>query len=184
MDQARLVKVSKYLSKHLRHNPERLGLELHPGGWVFIDDLLLACGRQGFPLTREELAEVVARNDKSRYSLDESGTMIRANQGHSVAVDLQLAPVEPPAVLYHGTAAATVSAIRREGLRRMARQHVHLSGDPGTATAVGRRHGRPVVLLVDAAAMFRDGHIFYRSDNGVWLVEHIPAAYLRRYAGQ
>jgi len=179
IDHARLVKISKYLSKHLRHQPERLGLELQPGGWVSVDDLLVACARQNFPLTRAELCDVVARNDKQRYSLDTTETLIRANQGHSVAVDLQLAPVEPPAVLYHGTNDVVVAAIMREGIRKMTRQHVHLSGDPTTATTVGRRHGRPVVLRVDAATMRRDGHVFYRSDNGVWLVDHVPPEYLR-----
>ncbi len=179
MDEARLVRASKYLSKHLRHQPERLGLTLAPGGWVEVAALLAACAAHGMPLTRAELDEVVARNNKQRFAYDETGTLIRANQGHSVDVDLQLEPAVPPPVLYHGTGHAAVEAIRREGLRRMRRHHVHLSSDVATATTVGARHGRPVVFAVDAAAMHRAGFVFYRSANGVWLVERVPPQYLR-----
>src|SRR6185369_13288171 len=111
MDQQRLVRVSKYLSKHLRHQPQRLGLHLEPGGWVAIDDLLRACERNSFALSRSELDEVVRRNDKQRFTIDPTGTRIRANQGHSVSIDLQLEPVEPPALLYHGTGQASVHFI-------------------------------------------------------------------------
>ena len=141
MDDARLVTISKYLSKHLRHQPERLGLTLQPGGWVPVADLLAACARHNVPLSRAELDEVVARNNKRRFSFDPTGTLIRANQGHSVAVDLQLEPIEPPAVLYHGTGHGAAETITRGGLRKMARHHVHLSGDRETARAVGARHG-------------------------------------------
>jgi putative RNA 2'-phosphotransferase len=180
MDDARLVKISKYLSKHLRHQPERLGLRLRAGGWVPVADLLAACARHNVPLSRAELDEVVARNNKRRFSFDPTGTLIPANQGHSVAVDLQLEPVEPPAVLYHGTGHGAAETITREGLRKMARHHAHLSSDRETARGVGARHGRPVVFMVNAAAMRRAGHLFYRSENGVWLVEHVPPEYLRR----
>jgi putative RNA 2'-phosphotransferase len=179
MDDARLVKVSKYLSKHLRHQPQRLGLTLQPGGWVPVEDLLAACARMHFPISRAELEEVIARNNKQRFALDPTGTLIRANQGHSVPVDLQLAPVAPPPTLYHGTAAHLVETIRREGLRKMARHHVHLSPDPETARRVGARHGTPVVFVVDAAAMQQAGIPFYCSANGVWLVDTVPPAYLR-----
>src|SRR4051812_44215188 len=124
MDDVRLVKVSKYLSKHLRHQPERLGLALAPGGWVEVEDLLAACAHNRFPIRRDELVEVVARNDKRRFSFDESGPRIRANRGHSVEVALQLEPVEPPAVLYHGTGHDSAEAIARDGLARMRRHHV------------------------------------------------------------
>jgi putative RNA 2'-phosphotransferase len=180
MDDARLVKVSKYLSKHLRHQPERLGLSLAPGGWVRVDELLLACTRNRFPISRDELDEVVARNDKKRFSFDPSGTSLRANQGHSVEVDLQLKPVEPPEVLYHGTGHGSSEAIAAEGLLKMRRHHVHLSRDVATARKVGARHGRPVIFAIDAALMHRSGHRFYVSDNDVWLVEHVPPRYLRR----
>jgi putative RNA 2'-phosphotransferase len=177
---ARLVRVSKYLSLHLRHRPERLGLTLAEGGWVPVADLLGACARNGFPITRADLDEVVRTSDKQRFAFDPTGTLIRANQGHSVAVDLELEPAEPPAELYHGTGEAAVPSIRATGLDRRTRHHVHLSADVATATKVGARHGRPVVFAVDAAAMRRDGHVFYRSTNGVWLTERVPPEYLRR----
>src|SRR4051794_9311973 len=129
MDDRRRVKVSKYLSKHLRHEPDRLGLTLAPSGWVPIDDLLAACARHHFPVSRSELDEIVATSDKQRFAIDDTGTRIRANQGHSVEVDLQLEPVEPPATLYHGTADRNLDAIRRSGLLKMGRHHVHLSAD-------------------------------------------------------
>ena len=180
MDRERLVKVSKYLSRHLRHEPRRLGLELAPGGWVGVEELLEACARAGFRVSRGELEEVVARNDKRRFSFDETGGRIRANQGHSVEVDLQLEPRTPPAVLYHGTGARSAEAVAAEGLRKMGRHHVHLSADAETARRVGARHGRPVVFEVDAARMADAGHEFYVSANGVWLAERVPAEYLRR----
>jgi putative RNA 2'-phosphotransferase len=179
MDAKRLIRISKYLSKHLRHEPEALGLQLAPGGWVGIDDLLAACARDNFPITREQLEEVVTTSDKQRFALDPTGTLIRANQGHSSAVDLQLEPAVPPPLLYHGTAAQHVEAIRTDGLKRMARHHVHLSIDVPTATKVGARHGKPVVFEVDAAAMQRAGHTFYVSVNGVWLTDAVPPEYLR-----
>lgn len=179
MDTKRLVRISKYLSKHLRHQPERIGLNLQPGGWVDVDDLLQACARHGFPLTRAELTEVVARNNKQRFALDDTGTRIRAQQGHSVPVDLQLVPTAPPPVLYHGTVARNLDAIMRDGLLPMSRHHVHLSPDVVTARIVGARRGTPVVLAVDTAAMQRDGFPFFRSGNGVWLADHVPPRYLR-----
>ena len=179
MDDARLVRLSRYLSKHLRHQPQRLGLELAPGGWVEVEALLAACAAHGVPISRAELDEIVARNNKRRFAFDETGARIRASQGHSVPVDLQLEPMEPPSVLYHGTGVGAVPAIQREGLRKMRRHHVHLSPDVPTAVAVGRRHGRPVVFAVDAAAMRAAGCVFYRTANGVWLVDHVPPAYLQ-----
>lgn len=180
MENSRLVKVSKYLSKHLRHQPERLGLKLEPGGWVRVDELLAACRAHNFSVTRAELDEVVALNDKQRFSFDPTREMIRANQGHSVEVDLQLEAKEPPRLLYHGTGERAAESISTNGIRRMARHHVHLSCDVETAARVGARHGRPTVFEVDAAAMHRDGHQFYVSANGVWLVESVPPEYLRK----
>ncbi len=178
MDDQRRVKISKYLSKHLRHQPERLGLSLEPGGWVAVDALLAACQRHRFAVSRAELQEVVARCDKQRFAFDDSGSRIRANQGHSTEVDLQLEAAVPPDVLYHGTGAATLPLIVGDGLRKMARHHVHLSADAATAHKVGQRHGTPVVLTIDTAAMHRDGHVFYRSANGVWLVDSVPVEFL------
>jgi len=171
--------LSKYLSKYLRHRPEELGLELAPDGWVPVDALLEASARRGFPISRQELEETVARNDKKRFAFDRSGAMIRAQQGHSVPVNLGLEPAEPPSVLYHGTPERNLPKILRQGLRKMSRHHVHLSPDEKTAAAVGRRRGQPVVLLVEARTMRRDGWEFYRSGNGVWLVERVPPRYLK-----
>ncbi|MET8942882.1 RNA 2'-phosphotransferase [Streptomyces sp. NPDC004542] len=177
MDERRTVKVSKYLSKHLRHQPERIGLTLDEGGWAEIGTLIAAAAAHGFRFTREELDHVVAVNDKKRFAVE--GTRIRASQGHSVDVDLGLPPVTPPAYLYHGTVGRNLDAIRAEGLRPMHRHDVHLSADRETAERVGARRGRPVVLPVDAAAMHRDGHVFHVSANGVWLTKAVPSRYLR-----
>lgn len=180
MDPARLVKISKYLSKHLRHQPERLQLTLQPGGWVEVKDLLAACARFRFPITQEELEEVVSRNDKQRFSFDETGQKIRANQGHSTEVDLQLTPIEPPELLYHGTGANSVEAILRTGLIKMSRHHVHLSPDTETARRVGMRHGKPAIFIVKAQEMRKAGFLFYCSANGVWLVDSVPVQFLER----
>ncbi|GAA3373161.1 RNA 2'-phosphotransferase [Streptomyces sannanensis] len=171
------MKVSKYLSKHLRHQPERIGITLDAHGWVEMDALIDAAAAHGFPFTRAELDHVIAANDKRRFAVD--GSRIRASQGHTVPVDLGLPPAEPPAYLYHGTVARTLDAIRAEGLRPMNRHHVHLSPDRETATRVGARRGRPVVLAVDAGAMHRAGHVLRVSANGVWLTDHVPPRYLR-----
>jgi len=179
MNEKYLVKVSKYLSKHLRHQPERLGLTLEDGGWVKVDDLLKACAGNNFPISLDELKEVVGKNDKQRFSFDASGEKIRANQGHSIEVDLQLKPEIPPARLFHGTAERNVSMIRRHGLLKMARHHVHLSADTETARAVGRRYGKPVIFEIDTAAMLENGFEFFVSENGVWLVESVPPEFLK-----
>jgi putative RNA 2'-phosphotransferase len=144
-----------------------------------VDDLLAGCARKRFEITRAQLEEVVEKNDKQRFSFDETRTRIRANQGHSTDVDLQLVPQTPPDVLYHGTAETTLLVIRKDGLQRMSRHHVHLSTTVATATKVGSRHGTPVVLTVDAAAMHRAGIPFFCSENGVWLVDAVPPEYLR-----
>lgn len=170
------MKVSKYLSKHLRHRPERIGITLDEGGWVEIDTLIAAAEAHGFRLTRKELDHVVATNDKRRFAIE--GTRIRASQGHSVEVDLGLPPATPPAYLFHGTVARNLDAIRTAGLSPMNRHDVHLSADRETANRVGARRGRPVVLSVDAAAMHRDGHVFHLSANGVWLTRAVPPRYL------
>jgi putative RNA 2'-phosphotransferase len=179
MDKSRNTSISKFLSKYLRHEPEQLGLSLDIGGWVKVNDLLEASAKHNFVISREELDEVVATNAKQRFSFDPTGTLIRANQGHSVEVDLQLEPRQPPDLLYHGTAEKNVESIRSLGLQKMARHHVHLSSDRATAKMVGQRHGKPVVFEVNAAAMFQDGYIFYCSANQVWLVDRVPPEYLQ-----
>ena len=173
-----LVRTSKFLSYVLRHEPESLGLSLDPQGWVQIEDLVQAARRRGRFLDRPLLEQVVQQDEQTRFSFSEDGTRIRANYGHSVPVDLELPAAEPPAHLYHGTAARFIEAIRGQGLIAGSRQHVHLSPDRPSARQVGSRHGRPVVLVVEAAAMHRDRHRFYLTESGIWLTDHVPAAYL------
>ncbi|ULH15644.1 RNA 2'-phosphotransferase [Deinococcus sp. KNUC1210] len=178
------VTLSRRLSYLLRHAPHEAGLTLAPGGWVAVQELLHGLARQGLPVSAEQLAAVVAGSEKQRFSFDASGERIRANQGHSVPVDLELTPQTPPELLYHGTAAQAVAAILREGLQRRQRHHVHLSPDNDTARTVGARRGRPVILRVDAAAMHAAGHLFYRSENGVWLTDCVPPEFLTVLPGQ
>lgn len=179
LDDRRNKRISKYVARHLRHDPGRIGLTMDGHGWVDVDELVAAAARDGFRFTREELAEVVARNDKRRFSVDGERNRIRANQGHTIDVDLDLPVAEPPPYLFHGTVGRRVAGIRRDGLRAMERHDVHLSPDRETATAVGARRGEPVVLVVDAGAMRRDGHEFRVSENGVWLVAYVPPEYIR-----
>ncbi len=178
MNDKHKIRVSKFLSKHLRHAPADIGLTLEDGGWVAVEQLLAAASRHGVAITRADLDEVVSTNDKKRFAFDETGTRIRASQGHSVEVDLQLEPTAPPSVLYHGTTDAVLALILRDGLLKMRRQHVHLSLDTATALKVGTRHGRPVILVVDAGKMAADGFVFFVSANGVWLTDHVPPHYL------
>lgn len=172
------VRVSKFLSLVLRHHPERAGIVLDEAGWVSVDDLLAGCARCGMVLDRRRLEEIVRDSDKQRFALSEDGTRIRASQGHSVQVALGYVPKEPPEELFHGTVDRFLGSIREKGLVRGSRHHVHLSADRATAQKVGQRRGRAVVLRVRAGAMHRDGHAFYVSDNGVWLTDQVPPAYL------
>src|SRR4051812_29223748 len=172
--------VSKFLAKHLRHAPDALGLALQPGGWVSVDDLLTASERVGFTITYDELIECVETNDKQRFSFDDTGDLIRANQGHSVEVDLQLQGCEPPGVLYHGSVERFLPSILAGGLIKGNRHHVHLSKDEETARKVGARRGQPIILEVAAGRMHRDGHTFFVSANGVWLTDAVPPGYLTR----
>ena len=178
MNHEQQKRISKRLSLHLRHEPQSLGLTLGEGGWVGVDALLAAFAKKYSPLTQEELEEVVRDNDKQRFSFDPTGTKIRANQGHSAQVDLQLEPQTPPEVLYHGTPAQSLSAVLAEGLKKMSRHHVHLSPDVETATRVGQRRDKPVILRVRAREMHQAGYVFYCSDNGVWLVDEVPAEWI------
>lgn len=167
------IKKSKFLSYVLRHNPNSIGITLDENGWADVDALL-----QNSKLTRQELDEIVLSDEKKRYAMSDKGNRIRANQGHSVSVDLALPPQTPPANLFHGTHAKAVSSIMDSGINRARRTHVHLSDTISTSLNVGRRHGRPVVLSVDSATMHRDGFVFYRSANGVWLTKHVNPKYL------
>ena len=183
--------LSRRLSYLLHHAPQEAGLTLETGGWVPVAELLAGLAAGGLHLSRAQLEAVVAGNDEGRFAFDASGERIRANQGHSVPVDLELEPQPPPAALYHGTARRFLAAIMQQGLLRMQRHHVHLSPDTDTATRVGARRGPPVLLQVDAAAMQRarsgvlmgvrsrrHGHTFYRSENGVWLTDRVPPEFL------
>lgn len=167
---------SRFLSYVLRHRPDAIGLRLDAQGWVALDELLAALAAHGRPTRRDELVEIVRSSDKQRFALRDD--RIRASQGHSVPVDLGLVPQEPPQVLYHGTVARALASIRREGLIKGSRTHVHLSADRETALKVGARRGQPVLLRVSAAAMHTAGHAFFCSDNGVWLVEAVPPRFL------
>ena len=172
------VKRSKFLSLVLRHRPEAIGVTLDENGWVDVDVLLEACREKGQGMTREELAETVRTNDKQRFAFSPDGLRIRANQGHSVAVNLGLEPKTPPDVLYHGTTDRFLESILKQGLQKRKRHHVHLSRDPVTATSVGGRRGRPMVLHIDTARMHADGFLFYCSENNVWLTDEVPAEYI------
>ena len=176
---ARSIKeTSKFLSYVLRHRPDSIGLTLDEGGWAEVSDLLARAAEKGRVISIEHLRKVVRENDKQRFSFDEDGKRIRANQGHSIPIDLGLEPRVPPEVLFHGTASRFVSAIREQGLVSRSRQHVHLSLDRETATKVGGRHGKPVILTIRASRMHGDGHVFFLSENGVWLTERVPARYI------
>lgn len=174
----RLEHLGRYLSYILRHHPDAIGLELDAAGWADVEALLAACTAHGKPLTRDELDLVVANDDKQRYAFSADGVRIRASQGHSIAVDLGYEPCVPPEFLYHGTTERFLEAIRREGLQRGQRHHVHLSVDEETARRVGGRRGVPVVLRVRSVEMARAGALFYLSANGVWLVEAVGAGFI------
>lgn len=180
MNREQQKRISKRLSLHLRHEPETLGLTLEPGGWVKVEDLIKGFSKVHFNITREQLETIVSENDKQRFSFDETGTKIRANQGHSKEVDLLLEPQTPPDVLYHGTATDVLETILRDGLKRMARHHVHLSTDKEMMLKVGMRHGKPVLLKVKAKEMQEAGYKFYLSANGVWLTDEVPAEFLEK----
>ena len=171
------VKLGKFLSLVLRHNPDAAGISLDEHGWADVQELLAGVRHSGRQIDIETLERIVRENNKQRYSFNAGHTKIRANQGHSLQVDVELTAVNPPRYLYHGTAARFLAAIRQEGIKKMSRQYVHLSSDFHTAMEVGRRHGPPVVLTINAEAMVRDGMTFYLSENGVWLCEYVAPKY-------
>jgi len=170
--------ISKFLSLVLRHRPGDIALTLDASGWVSVDQLLQALGDHGRQLTRAELESIVVTSDKRRFALSADRSMVRANQGHSVPVDLALPPILPPDVLFHGTARCYLPAIRAEGLAKGQRHHVHLSASRELAAIVGKRRGEYQVLEIDARGMVASGFVFYRSENGVWLTDHVPAHFL------
>jgi putative RNA 2'-phosphotransferase len=172
------IKTSKYLSLVLRHEPDRIGLTLDGESWVSIGELIEKAAAHGMPLTREEVLHVVATSDKQRFAIDARAEKIRANQGHSIDVDLGLSLTKPPAMLFHGTALASVGSIRASGLSPGSRRHVHLSVDMATAIKVGRRHGKPVVLRIHSGRMWAEGSRFFHSANGVWLTSAVAPEFI------
>lgn len=180
--------LSKILSYILRHHPEAFDVKMDSHGWVNVDELISQMRKNGKIINREILDRIVRENDKQRYSYNENKTKIRANQGHSIPVDLDLLPVTPPDILYHGTAEAYLDSIRKNGIMKMSRNHVHLSIDTETAFEVGSRHGKPVILVIDTKRMYNEGLNFYLSENNRWLCEHIPFEYvsaiLRKKGGE
>ena len=174
-----LIRTSKFLSYVLRHNPGALGLSLDPGGWANVETLIERARSKGRSLSRSHLRHVIEAGDKTRFALSADGSKIRANYGHSIDVDLDLEPTPPPDRLYHGTARPALPAIRSEGLRPQSRQYVHLSSTPEAATAVGQRHGTPVVLLIEAPTLHDAGHALYRSTDTVWLTRRVPPSFIQ-----
>jgi len=171
--------LSKYLSLLLRHQPEVLNLKMDKNGWVNLDELIEKLNADGKNITLEKIQEVVAINTKQRFKLDEVNNRIRANQGHSINVDVELEEKIPPPILYHGTAKKNIDIISKEGLKKMNRQHVHLSQDYDTAINVGGRHGKPIILKIDCKRMLEDGFKFYISENKVWLTDVVDMKYIK-----
>ena len=175
MSENDLTSASKFMSLVLRHKPETIGLELDAEGWAPVADLVSGSGGK---LTDALVRRIVAESDKQRFALSPDGTEIRANHGHSIEIDLGLEPREPPERLFHGTATRFLESIQEAGLQPRSRQYVHLSVDPATAETVGARHGKPVVLIIDSAGLYRDGHALFLSRNGVWLTKAVPPRYI------
>jgi putative RNA 2'-phosphotransferase len=173
--------ISKFISFILRHKPEAVGISLDDHGWADVDELIAGIQKSGKVIDMTMLEDIVRTDEKGRYSFNEDKTKIRANQGHSIAVDVELKELTPPDILYHGTAARFLDSIKREGIKSMDRQYVHLSVDYGTAVKVGKRHGYPVVLKLDTTQMAADGIKFYLSENGVWLTKYVDWKYVTDY---
>lgn len=179
-----LVGMSKFLSLVLRHDPDKIGITLDKEGWTDIEELIKCANiyqkTEGYdPMTRVDIGEIVQTNNKKRFEIDDAGWSIRASQGHSISdVKITMDEKVPPKYLYHGTAKRFVDAILKNGLSKMKRNHVHLNDDPDQSKIVGKRHGVPVVLRVNAEEMISDGHKFYLSKNKVWLIEAVPSEYL------
>ncbi len=172
-----LKETSKFISLILRHKPETIGITLDEHGWANVDELIAGIAKT-HPIDMAILEQIVAEDEKQRYSFNENKTLIRANQGHSIPVDVELEEKQPPEILYHGTGEKYVSSINEQGLIPKSRLYVHLSGDEETAHKVGQRHGKPVIYKVKSGEMYNDGYKFFRSVNGVWLTKSVPVKYL------
>ena len=178
MNETDKKRIGKFLSLVLRHSPQTIGIELDEQGWANVKELIEKCKKHRYHFSMEDLIEIVETNDKKRYSFNEKRNRIRANQGHSIDINLALQPVEPPEFLYHGTASRFVPSIMEDGIVKQSRQHVHLSKDRDTALNVGSRHGKPVVLTIMSGKMHEAGIEFYCSDNGVWLTDYVDVQYI------
>ena len=179
-EERRLERISKFISMILRHRPEVIGITLDEHGWANVNELIKGINETGeeVEFSKATLEKIVKTDKKQRYSFSQDKTLIRANQGHSIPVDVELEKKEPPKVLYHGTGVKSVKAIQEQGLLPMERLYVHLSTDVETATNVGKRHGTPVIFQVNAEQMQKDGYDFFQSVNGVWLTKEVPTKYL------
>jgi len=180
MNEQEKKKISKFLSLILRHQPEAINLTLDENGWANVEELKSKSASNKIYFTLEELDVVVETNDKKRFIFNGDKTKIRANQGHSIDIDLALKPQRPPEFLYHGTVQNNVDSILEKGIEKRSRQHVHLSLNKETATKVGMRHGKPIILTIRTGKMFEDGVLFYLSENGVWLTDFVDAKYISR----
>ena len=180
MSEKENTRISKFLSLVLRHKPDTIGIALDAHGWTDVEQLIKKMNEANMSIDMDMLRHVVVTNPKKRFAFNETSDRIRANQGHSVDVELEYKAQRPPAILYHGTGERSVGQIQKTGLLRLSRHHVHLSADIETARNVGQRHGTPVVFEVLAEQMFLDKFEFYLSDNGVWLTDHVPLNFLRR----
>lgn len=180
MNEIETKRISKFLSLILRHQPETIGLKLDENGWADVEELRERSAKKKVYFSLEELDEVVETNNKKRFAFNEDKTKIRASQGHSINIDLALEALQPPDFLYHGTAEANISSILEKGIEKRSRQHVHLSVDKETATKVGMRHGKPIILTIRTGKMYEDGIAFYLSANGVWLTEFVDPKYISK----
>lgn len=180
MNEIETKRISKFLSLILRHQPETIGLKLDENGWADVEELRERLAKKKVYFSLEELDEVVETNNKKRFAFNEDKTKIRASQGHSINIDLALEALQPPDFLYHGTAEANISSILEKGIEKRSRQHVHLSADKETATKVGMRHGKPIILTIRTGKMYEDGIAFFQSANGVWLTEFVDLKYISK----
>ena len=176
--ESNLKNISKFMSLVLRHKPEEIGLDMNENGWVNLEELIAKMNQKGLIVNVELIARIVETNDKKRVAFNEDKTLIRASQGHSIDIELNLSPAEPPEILYHGTAERFLESILKTGLMKQSRQHVHLSAMVETARAVGVRHGKPVILTIQAGIMHHEGFKFYLSENKVWLTDNVPVQYI------
>lgn len=174
-----LNKTSKFISLILRHKPETIGISLDEHGWASVSELIEGISKKQY-IDMAMLEKIVATDSKQRYSFNEDKTLIRANQGHSIPVDVELPVKKPPVILYHGTGEKYVTSIDEQGLIPKSRLYVHLSGDEVTAKTVGSRHGKPVIYEIHASQMYNDGYVFYQSVNGVWLTKSVPVKYMKK----